>query len=239
MNVASVVYTYHPPAHAFGDRRCHGDRACYDPASMAAADSHLRDLILRTSPDAGAIAAYLDGIELRDAVTAARTLSGRKAQGALWQLVAGNPPISVGDLVPLDHEPMQPVVFHGKNSLPAFTEFQKICCLPPSGTDGAALWGYNETTIKSFIGPGYYVVHDTGDNPYGGVAFDYTRLPGDHPPGWPAIRANSVGLSRFIYNNTIDYMRRVAGNVFIGLATRGEKSLNSYFVLVRELGRTN
>ena len=50
------------------------------------------------------------------------------------------------------------------------------------------------------------------------------------------IRPNTYRLSRFVYNGTVDYMRRVARDVFIGTATRDGHELGSYFVLVRELG---
>lgn len=206
--------------------------------------ARLRSLISAPSPEAGAIDDHLDRLSAAEAVDAVRSLAGRRLQRALWQCTAINPPVAVADLLPLDYDPMKPVRFYGKNSLPIFSVFEKICCRPPrgqrqetaaaTGAWEAVLWGYNETRIRPLIGPGYFVVHDTQGNPFGGAAFDYTALPADHPHGWPQIRANAVGLSRFIYNGTIDYMRRVARNVFIGSATRGEKEMDSYFVLVRE-----
>ncbi len=188
----------------------------------------LKELLVRPDPDAREIAEYFDGLALGDAISAVRSLSGRRLQRALWECVSVNATVHVADLVPPDYQPMRPVVFHGKNSLPAFTQFKKICCRPPAAVTADVLWGYNENTIKSVIGPGYYVVHDTESNPYGGSAFDYTMLPEAHPDGWPRIRPNSAGLSRFIYQNTIDYMRRVATRVFIGSATRVEREIGSY-----------
>jgi hypothetical protein len=195
----------------------------------------LAKLLGDATATAGTLAAYLDRLSLAEAVGAVRSVSGRKAHAALWRLGAANQAVSVADLVPRNHPPMQPVTFHGKNSLPAFSWFEKICCRPPAATRDDVLWGYNETKIRPLIGPGYYVVTNTTGNPLGGVAFDYRSVPRDHPPGWPPIRANSVGLSRFIYNNTVDYMRRLAANVFIGCATRDGRELGSYFILVREL----
>ena len=43
------------------------------------------------------------------------------------------------------------------------------------------------------------------------------------------------GLSFFVYANMLDYMRRVADDVFIGSAVRGGREMGSYFVVVREL----
>ena len=209
-----------------------------DPDTMVTTSSpgnDIKTLLAESEPDGAKIADLFDGLASGDRVLAARTLSGVAAQRALWQAAAAQAPISVDDLVPPDHEAMKPVVFHGKNSLPAFSEFQKICCRPASDRDPGRLWGYNSTTVQPFIGPGYYVVHDTSGSELGGTAFDYTELPADRAEGWPVIRPNTYRLSRFVYNGTVDYMRRVARDVFIGIATRDGKELGSYFILVREL----
>ncbi|MEE8312279.1 MAG: hypothetical protein V3R77_08475 [Candidatus Binatia bacterium] len=198
------------------------------------ATARLRSLLAAPSTDAAEIADQLDRLPSHEAVAAARSLGGRRIQRSLWHCSAANDPITVTDLLPAEYEPMKPVRFHGKNSLPAFTVFEKICCRPPKDRPGAVLWGYNETRIRPLIGPGYFVVHDTKGNSFGGAAFDYTAVPEDHPGGWPDIRPNEQGLSRFIYNGTIDYMRRVARDVFIGAATRAGNEMDSYFVLVRE-----
>jgi len=57
------------------------------------------------------------------------------------------------------------------------------------------------TPMQPFIGPGYYVVHDTSDSELGGAAFDYTELPADRAEGWLAenapayMRAKPTGAS--------------------------------------------
>lgn len=193
-----------------------------------------REVLREADPDPAEIAEIFDRLEPAQRIREARSLQGRRLQRALWRAVEANPRISVADLVPADHPAETPVVFHGKNSLPAFTEFQKIC-YRPEGRPSDLLWGYNETPIKTLIGPGYYVLRNTPDSPHGASAFDYTLLPERPLSGWPDIRPNAVGLSRFIYDGTIDYMRRVAREVFIGQATRGGKGIDSYFVVVREL----
>ena len=193
------------------------------------------DPALAPAARAQKVAAILDAFPLAERIAALRSLGGVRVQRKLWEAAAANPPVTTDDLVPKGTSPMRPVVFHGRNSLPAFSDFRKICCRPPAGTPGNVLWGYNDTSIRPVIGPGYYVVHDTPGTPLGASAFDYTQLPASHPAGWPDIRGNEVGLSRFIYNKTVDYMRRVAADVFIGSATRGGKELGSYFLLVREL----
>ena len=60
-------------------------------------------------------------------------------------------------------------------------------------------------------------------------------MPAAHPPEWPEIRSNGAGISRFVYDKTVDYMRRVSENVFIGSATRDEKEMGNYFILSRDL----
>ena len=177
----------------------------------------------------------LDAASKQDSIASVRSLGGRRIQRALWNLVRDNERIVTSDLLTGDLEPMRPVVFHGKNSLPAFTEFRKICCRPPADSGKDELWGYNDTSMLPLIGPGYFVVHDTETSPLGGTAFDYRALPAAHPPEWPEIRSNGAGISRFVYDKTVDYMRRVSENVFIGSATRDEKEMGNYFILFRDL----
>lgn len=199
----------------------------------------LRRVVLDTTlgnvERARAVREYLDRLATGEKIAALPSLGGVRCQRRLWEAAGQHPPVRTDDLVPRGHPAMQPVTFHGRNSLPAFSEFRKICCRPPHGVRENVLWGYNDTPIRKAIGPGYYVVHDTPGEVLGASAFDYTQLPESHPAGWPDIRGNDVGLSRFIYNKTVDYMRQVASDVFIGSATRGGKELGSYFLLVREL----
>ncbi len=202
---------------------------------MAPSVTTARDLLSRPAPAGEEIAAAFDGLALPDRIAAARTLGGTKLQGALWNAVEANGPIAVSDMVPRDHDREREVIFHGKNSLPALTEFEKIRFRPRDEDAGDVLWGYNEGRVRKLVGPGYYVLHDTADAALGACAFDYTQIPPRTLDGWPEVRPNSAGVSRFVYNNMIDYMRRVADGVFIGQAVRGGKPMGSYFIVVREL----
>jgi hypothetical protein len=206
---------------------------------MSKSHAELRRIVLDTTlgpaERARSVSEYLDRLPSREKIAALQSLGGVRCQRRLWEAAGQQPPVHIDDLVPRNHPAMRPVTFHGRNSLPAFSDFRKICCRPSDRAAENVLWGYNDTAIRPAIGPGYYVVHDTPGENLGASAFDYTRLPAAHPPGWPDIRPNDVGLSRFIYNRTIDYMRRVATDVFIGSATRDGKELGSYFLLVREL----
>jgi len=185
--------------------------------------------LVRAEPvDASAIAQLLDRLtpsERREAISA---LSGPRLQSRLYAAVAATAPVRLDELVPSDAPALREVIFHGKNSLPAFTLFQKRFCRPPRGGD--ELWGYNHQSLAWLTGPGYFVVHQDGAR---GAAIDYRAVPPDHPATWPDVRPNDRGLSRFVYGGMVDYLRRVARDVFIGSAHRGDKETGNYFVLSR------
>ncbi len=83
-------------------------------------------------------------------------------------------------------------------------------------------------------GPGYFLAVEASDRPEGRV--DYKRVPEEQPEGWPAIRGNEQGLSRFVYGFMVDTLRRVSEHVTIGSAARKGKDLGSWFVLCRQDG---
>lgn len=195
---------------------------------MGAAASRLQDLIRAEPGDLRPIADLLDGLTHADRVDAIRTLGGTRLQGRLWAAAAAAPRVTLGDLVPADATPLREVIFEGKNSLPAFTIFQKRFCRPAGGGD--TLWGYNQADLGWLIGPGYFVVHDDPQ----GAAIDYREVPPRGCDGWPAVKPNSAGLSRFVYDKMVDYMRRVSRDVFIGSATKHGREIGSYFILARK-----
>jgi len=169
----------------------------------------------------------------RERVEITRSIDG-KTQARLWEACAGRA-VTIDEMVPPDHGPLRPVIFHGKNSLPLFSHFQKRFCRGSEGT-GNELWGYNHQPtiwIAPLTGPGYFTAYDSPDGP-GGVAVDYTRIPPAKPNEWPEIHDNTYRLSRFIYNGTIDYLRRVSPHLLIGRATRDGKDMPNYFLLCRE-----
>ena len=199
--------------------------------TMAIPAQRLSDLVMAERPDRGAIAAHLDALDHAGRMEAIVALVGPKAQGRLWDATVGTPPVALGDLVPPDAPPLREVIFHGKNSLPAFTLFQKRFCRPPAGQPADRLWGYNHQSLAWLTGPGYFVVHPEGDAP---AAIDYRQVPPVQPPGWPAVKPNDAGLSRFVYRDMVDYLRRVSRHVLIGRATRYGKELPNFFLLCRE-----
>ncbi|HLK12330.1 MAG TPA: hypothetical protein VKW76_13200 [Candidatus Binatia bacterium] len=196
---------------------------------MTPAAARLLALVRAEPVDTAAIAGLLDHLSPGDRREAIEALGGPGLQGRLYAAVAGVPPVRLADLVPADAEPLREVIYHGKNSLPAFTLFQKRFCRPPAGT-GGGLWGYNHQQLAWLTGPGYFVVHD---EPGRGAAIDYREVPPRGCPGWPEVKANDRGFSRLVYKDMVDYLRRVAANVFIGCATRRGRAIGSYFVLSR------
>ena len=198
--------------------------------------SHLekiKDLLRPGSVDLASIAREFEAASPRERVAITEALDG-KEQEKLWHAADGRP-VSIGEMVPKDLGPLRPVIFHGKNSLPAFTHFQKRFCRPAAGTDRDELWGYNYQPTKwlaPLTGPGYFVAYDSKG--LGSVAVDYTRIPTGKPAEWPEIHDNSYRLSRFIYNGTIDYLRRVSQHLLIGRATRDGKEMPNWFLLCRE-----
>lgn len=179
------------------------------------------------------LARYLDG--LGDAARAAATVSMTPRQQArLYEAARGHRALTLEHFVPQSVPPLTQVVHVGKNSIPVVSRFEKRFCRPAAGSD--RLWGYNQNprAIQPATGPGYFVCYaiDAGE-----VLIDYCEVPSDKPPGkpegWPSVRPNSAGLSRFIYNRTKDTMRGVSSHVSIGRAARDGKVMDNWFVLCR------
>ncbi len=196
--------------------------------SQASPGTRLVELLRAERPDRTEIAAFLDGLSHGERMAAMTALGGPGLQGRLYASAAGAPRVTLADLVPPDYQPLREVIFHGKNSLPAFTLFQKRFCRPPGR--GEELWGYNHQSLAWLTGPGYFVVHE---EPVG-AAIDYRQVPPQGCPGWPAVKPNDRGFSWFVYRDMVDYLRRVSKHVLIGRATRHGKELDNYFVLCRE-----
>jgi hypothetical protein len=185
-------------------------------------------LISEPQPSPRHIAALLDGLSHEERVAATRAL-GRDAQRRLWKAVDGFGELTLDDFVPRETPPLTPVRHYGRNTLLAFTLFEKRFYRMGDGTRAA---GANFQTHSWFTGPGYFVA--TLDEKRREVLVDYRRLPTEKPSGWPKIRANERGISRFIYGFMVDTMRRVSTHVSIGSAARNGKDIHSWFVLCRE-----
>jgi len=193
----------------------------------------LRPLVAERPMAPARIAQLLDGLAPAERVAAVRSL-GRAEQRALYAAVAGFLPLRLADLVPPSVADLVPVRHYGRNTLPAFTLFEKRFCRP-RGADPrkpGELWGYNQQALAPLTGPGYFVAREDPGRPE--VWVDYTRVPPGGAPGWPPVRANERGLSRFVYGFMIDTLRRVSEHVTIGSAARRGREIGSWFVLCRE-----
>jgi hypothetical protein len=84
----------------------------------------------------------------------------------------------------------------------------------------------------SSTGPGYFVAREDPARPE--VLIDYREIPAEQPAGWPGLRSNERGLSRFVYGFMVDTLRRVSEHVTIGSAARNGRDLGSWFILCRE-----
>lgn len=182
------------------------------------------------------VAAFLNGVSHVERVAATRA-AGPSEQRRLYEAARGFAPVRLEDLVPSGTGDGKAVRHFGKNTLPAFTHFEKRFCRP-AGQDPTApeqLWGFNFQTLQPVTGPGYFVARpspEAGDAPE--VWVDYNQLPPEAPAGWPAVRSNERGLSRFVYGFMIDTLRGVSEHVTIGSAARKGKDLGSWFLLTRE-----
>jgi hypothetical protein len=179
------------------------------------------------------IASLLDEMTHAARVAAVRSL-GRSQQRGLYEAVGGFRPLRLEHLVPPATGDFTPVRHFGKNTLPLFTHFEKRFCRP-RGEDSvkpAELYGFNFQTMQPVTGPGYFVAREDPNRPE--VWVDYNAVPPEHPEGWPAIRRNEVGLSRFVYGFMVDTLRGVSEHVSIGSAARKGKDLGSWFILCRE-----
>jgi len=202
------------------------------PATPAEA---FRTLISEDASRPGEIAAYLDGLSHAERVEAVRG-TRRSDQRRLYDAVDGFAAVTLADLVPPATADLATVRHFGKNTLPAFTHFEKRFCRP-AGLDAEKpeeLYGFNFQTLQPLTGPGYFVAVDSPERPGREVHVDYRRVPLTQPPGLPPLRSNERGLSRFVYGFMVDTLRRVSEHVTIGSAARRGRDLGSWFMLCRE-----
>jgi hypothetical protein len=114
-------------------------------------------------------------------------------------------PPACADLVTVRH--------FGRNTLPAFTLFEKRFCRP-RGVDArkpAELWGFNHQTMSFVTGPGYFIARQDPTRPE--ILIDYTAIR-PAPEGRVRSRRNE-NASQFV-RHMIDTLRRVFAHVTIG-----------------------
>jgi len=173
----------------------------------------------------GDVAALLDGLDNAARIEVVQNL-GRREQRSLWESTKGLP-ITLEQLVPAQVPELTPVRHHGRNTLPAFTRFEKRFF-----RDGDAIYGANFQLVSPLTGPGYFSVRAAPARHE--LFIDYTVLPHRAPAGWPPIVSAERGLSRLVYGGLSDHVRRVSAHVTIGMPARRGKPLGSWFVLCRD-----
>jgi hypothetical protein len=180
---------------------------------------------------------FLDSLGHDERVAAVRS-AGRAEQRRLYEAVKDFAPVRLTDLVAPARADLAPVRHYGRNTLPAFTHFEKRFCRPRGADPGAPreLYGFNFQSLSAITGPGYFVAVEDPGRPE--VWVDYRRVPparpADLPEGWPPVRSNEGFPGRLVYGFMVDTLRRVSEHVTIGSAARHGRDLGSWFVLCRE-----
>jgi hypothetical protein len=201
-----------------------------------ASEAASRELTARMAEDPirmKELASLLDGLSHDERVAWVRSL-GRRDQRRLYEAAEGFLPLGLADLVPPGRPDAATVRHFGKNTLPAFTWFEKRFARP-AGQDPRApaeLHGFNFQALSWLTGPGYYVARADPARPE--VLIDYREIPAVAPAGWPPLRSNEGGLGRLVYGNMVDRLRRVSEHVTIGSAAKNGRDLGSWFLLTRE-----
>lgn len=199
------------------------------PGDRAAGGAALRGLLRDHDVDPRRVVGLLDGLDHEGRLAAIDAL-GFAEQRRLFDAAQGLFDLTIDHLVPPARGVHATVRHHGKNSMLAFTRFEKRMLRPLAG--GSELWGYNHQTMAPVSGPGYFVAYD--DPGRGEVTIDYTRVPAERPAGWPPVRPNERGLSTLIYGNMIDVLRGVTAEVTVGRAYWKGVPQPNYFVLCRQ-----
>src|SRR5262245_62033880 len=112
--------------------------------------SSLTNFVAETRVDLPGLCAYLDGLVQGDRVRFVRSIGARQ-QALLYDAAAGFRPLTLDDFVPAGIPALTQVIHSGKNSLAAFTLFEKRFCRASGRAD--RLWGYNEQSLRTITGP--------------------------------------------------------------------------------------
>lgn len=214
--------------------------------SCAGAQRRFLELLDRPNIPLEEVAEILNNVSHVDRVTLIRS-TNKNQQRALWNAAKGFGRLLMTDMVP-STVPDRIAVHHvGKNSLSvqAVSEFEKRFVRSVGEEEGhpSKLYGYNHQRIPVFLtGPGYFVVRPS-DVQDGELLIDYRRAPllltSELPIDWPTVKPNSRGLSRAIFHNMVDTLRKVSRHVTIGSAAKMNKkgvlkNMDQYFLLCRE-----
>jgi hypothetical protein len=186
-------------------------------------------MLRKPAVDMPALAAFLDELDHPVRLAAVRSL-GQKHLKHLYDAADGFSKVTISHVVPKARGAGTQVRHYGKNSLPAFSIFEKRFIRPKK--DAKELWGYNFQAMAPLTGPGYFIARDNPDR--GEVDIDYNHVPPESPPGWPLVVENTKGLGKLVYGYMIDRLRGITKEVSIGRAWKKDKIQNAWFILCRE-----
>jgi hypothetical protein len=188
-----------------------------------------KNLLQASDVDMNALSSHLDGLNHDDRVRQVRQVPG-KLQGKLYDAADGHGELDHDYFVPGELPDGQFVRHYGKNSLPAFSIFEKRFARPHA--DSPVMWGYNHSSMMPLVGPGHFVLR-TGPQ-FGEMHVDYYSVPPQRLDGAPPLARNDRGISTLVYGHMIDVLRRVSFHVTIGRAVKKGKQTPNYFLLCRE-----
>ena len=188
----------------------------------------LKEILRKKDVKLEEVTEYLQSLKKDEKIADVLSL-GKKEQIRLWELTENTPvSLTLDYFVPADAEVLRPFPFEGKNSLPFFTRFQKVFYKQSNGEIG----GYNNQPLGWLTGWGYMIL-EKPDPDSKEVIVNYLKIPHEKPEGWPSIKPNCRGFSRFVYCNMVDHLRWVEDDVVIGRAYKHGKPMNNWFVLCR------
>lgn len=178
-----------------------------------------------------ALASFLDALEKDDRILQVRALP-RHDLARLYELAATDDPgpVEPSFLVPSTVPENATLEWVGLNSLPLFRRFTKRFT---RSTDPGRVVGHNTGAAQGIVGPGYFTVTVRPGHP-SELLMDYARLPDKAPTGWPALRPNEAGLSRWVFAGMQDVFRPLGSSAGIGAAfARDGRPRGQYFALAR------
>jgi hypothetical protein len=156
----------------------------------------------------------------------------REDQAKVFEAAKDFRPLSLDDFVPPSVAARTEVTHIGKNTLGAFTHFEKHLFKPARDDAKDVLVGRNFQSTSTFTGPGFFVARPGTEA--GEVEFDYAATPAETLDSWGAIRPNAGGISALVYGDMFDVMRGVSSHVTIGRLKKKGRLVDNWFVLVRQ-----
>ena len=154
-------------------------------ATTAAGSARSLSALLRSGAPSREMTHHLDGLSAAARLDEVLAITG-SAVGRLYAAVADAPTVTPEEFLPPSTKGT--LIYEGRNSLPAFSRFQKRFHRLESGI----VVGYNHQAMSFVTGPGYFVLKAAnGEGAHGKeMFFDYTVPAPETPAGWPEFKSN-------------------------------------------------